>query len=147
MRMSDERLKLALMGKTYWCAAAVAVAMITVTADRGFAQPTPGQPAEAENAKALPFVSSIFGDNMVLQRGKPDTIWGWADPGESVRVQIGEKAASAVAGTDRRWQVMRGNRIRPPHSSTERDCPRHLSVQTNGPARQRVPGRVEACTF
>lgn len=25
---------------------------------------------------ALPFVSTIFGDNMVLQRGKPDTTWG-----------------------------------------------------------------------
>jgi sialate O-acetylesterase len=108
--MRDERLKLALMHRPYGCAAAVAVAMFMVTADRGFAQPTPGQPAEAANAKPLPFVSSIFGDNMVLQRGKPDTIWGWADPGESVRVQIGEKSASAVAGTDRRWQV----KVEPP---------------------------------
>jgi hypothetical protein len=24
------------------------------------------------------FVSPLFGDNMVLQRGKPNTIWGWA---------------------------------------------------------------------
>ena len=27
--------------------------------------------------KPLPFVSTIFGDNMVLQRGKKNTIWGW----------------------------------------------------------------------
>jgi hypothetical protein len=38
-----------------------------------FAQPTPGQTASASVAKLLPFVSPIFGDNMVLQRGELDT--------------------------------------------------------------------------
>jgi sialate O-acetylesterase len=47
---------------------------------------------------------------MVLQRGKADPIWGWSDPGDSVRVQIGNKAASGVAGADRRWEV----KIEPP---------------------------------
>jgi sialate O-acetylesterase len=61
-------------------------------------------------AKPLPFVSPIFGDNMVLQRGKPDTIWGWSDPGDTVRVQIGENTATGTAGLDRRWQV----KIQPP---------------------------------
>ena len=56
-------------------------------------------------AKPLPIVSPIFGDNMVLQRGKPDTIWGWSDPGDTVKVQIADKSASGVAGPDRRWQV------------------------------------------
>ena len=74
------------------------------------AQPTPGQGASASVAKALPFVSPIFGDNMVLQRGKPDTLWGWSDPGDTVRVQIGDKAATGTAGPDRRWQV----KIQPP---------------------------------
>jgi sialate O-acetylesterase len=86
------------------------VTILTATATQAFAQPTPGQAAVAGNAKALPFVSSIFGDNMVLQRGKADTIWGWSEPGDTVRVQIGEKAASGVAGADRRWQV----KIEPP---------------------------------
>jgi len=27
---------------------------------------------------------AIFGDHMVLQRGKPIVVWGWADPGERV---------------------------------------------------------------
>ena len=31
---------------------------------------------------------SIFSDNMVLQRDIETTIWGWADPGEEVRVNI-----------------------------------------------------------
>jgi sialate O-acetylesterase len=76
------------------------------------AQPTPAAAptAAASAAKPLPFVSQIFGDNMVLQRGKPNTIWGWSEPGDHIRVQIGEQTASAVAGTDRRWQVT----IQPP---------------------------------
>jgi sialate O-acetylesterase len=74
------------------------------------AQPTPGQTASAPVAKLLPFVSPIFGDSMVLQRGKPDTIWGWSDPGDSVRVQIGENTATGTAGPDRRWVV----KIQPP---------------------------------
>ena len=67
------------------------------------------QPAPAANAP-LPLVSPIFGDNMVLQRGKPDTIWGWSEPGDTVRVEIGSHRASGVAGPDHRWQV----KIQPP---------------------------------
>ncbi len=74
------------------------------------AQPTPGQAMPGSRAKSLPFVSPIFGDNMVLQRDKPDTIWGWSDPGDTVTVQFGGNTASAIAGPDRRWQV----RIQPP---------------------------------
>jgi hypothetical protein len=70
----------------------------------------PGSAAFGQALKPLPFVSPIFGDNMVLQRGKPNAIWGWSEPGETVRVEIAGEAASAVAGPDRRWQV----RIQPP---------------------------------
>jgi len=68
------------------------------------------QNAPQSQAKPLPLVSPIFGDNMVLQRGKVNTIWGWSEPGDKIRVEIGGKNASAVAGADRRWQV----KIRPP---------------------------------
>jgi sialate O-acetylesterase len=47
---------------------------------------------------------------MVLQRGKLNTIWGWSDPGDTVRVQIGANTATGTAGADRRWVV----RIQPP---------------------------------
>ncbi len=60
----------------------------------------------------LPFVSPVFGDNMVLQRGKANTIWGWSDPGDKVRVEIVGKHASGIAGADGHWQV----RIQPPPS-------------------------------
>jgi sialate O-acetylesterase len=55
-------------------------------------------------------ISPIFGDNMVLQRNKINTIWGWSDPGDSIRVQLADQSASATAGPDRRWQV----KIQPP---------------------------------
>ena len=42
---------------------------------------------------------------MVLQRNKTDKIWGWSEPGDTVRVEIGSSAASAVAGADHRWQA------------------------------------------
>jgi sialate O-acetylesterase len=58
----------------------------------------------ADNA-SLPFVSPMFGDNMVLQRGKPNTIWGWSQPGDAIQVQIADKTAHTVAGADGRWQV------------------------------------------
>jgi sialate O-acetylesterase len=74
------------------------------------AQPTPSQAASTSVAKPLPFVSPIFGDNMVLQRGKADKIWGWSDPGDTVRVQIDGQTSSANAGADHRWQVT----IQPP---------------------------------
>jgi sialate O-acetylesterase len=68
------------------------------------------QGAPESAAKPLPFVSPIFGDNMVMQRGKPNTIWGWSEPGDHVVARIGEQTASAVAGADRRWLVS----IQPP---------------------------------
>jgi sialate O-acetylesterase len=52
-----------------------------------------------------PFVSTIFADNMVLQRGKKDAIWGWSEPGDRIQVEFGGHTAAAVAGEDHRWQV------------------------------------------
>lgn len=59
----------------------------------------------AENTDALPFLSPVFGDHMVLQRGKPNTFWGWTTPGSTVRVTIGEQNAVGTAGADGRWQT------------------------------------------
>jgi sialate O-acetylesterase len=48
---------------------------------------------------------SIFGDHMVLQQGKPISIWGWANQGEKVTVTIGGQSQSAFAGNDGKWIV------------------------------------------
>lgn len=58
-----------------------------------------------QGAPPLPFVSPIFGDHMVLQRGKPNAIWGWSTPEDKVRIELAERSATAVAGADGRWQA------------------------------------------
>jgi sialate O-acetylesterase len=68
--------------------------------------------AAAADNSSLPFVSPMFGDNMVLQRGKRDPIWGWAKPGDVIKVEIAGHTAKAVAGADGRWQA----EIEPPES-------------------------------
>ena len=48
----------------------------------------------------------IFRSNMVLQRDKPITIWGWAPVGSEVEVSFGKRSAIAkAAGEKGRWQV------------------------------------------
>jgi sialate O-acetylesterase len=64
-----------------------------------------GAPLFAADTAALPFVSPIIGEHMVLQRGKPNRVWGWAQPGAEVRVEIAGQASTAVAAADGRWQV------------------------------------------
>jgi len=50
--------------------------------------------AEAQTAGALK-VHSIFNSNMVIQRGKPIKVWGWAKPGDTVTVKLGTEKAGA----------------------------------------------------
>src|SRR5579872_2819596 len=90
--------------------AATAAALFIVAALGAAAQLAPGQAIPAATAGGRPFVSPIFGDNMVLQRGKPNAIWGWSDPGDTIRVTIGAHSATSVAGSDGRWLA----RIQPP---------------------------------
>lgn len=58
--------------------------------------------ADAEGALELP---AIFADGMVLQRGEPVPVWGWADPGATVAVQFNGQKKSTVADTNGRWQL------------------------------------------
>ncbi len=65
----------------------------------------PAQTA-AEMATAKGFhLHSLFQSNMVIQRDKPVTIWGWADPGAQVTVSFGESSMMATAAADRTWKV------------------------------------------
>lgn len=56
---------------------------------------------QAEAKLKLP---SIIGDHMVLQKGTP-SVWGWADPGETVTVALGNNAKTAQADDQGRWKV------------------------------------------
>jgi sialate O-acetylesterase len=48
----------------------------------------------------------IFTGNMVIQRNKPVKIWGWASPGEKVKVSFNGQDPSAKTGKDGTWMVM-----------------------------------------
>jgi sialate O-acetylesterase len=56
-------------------------------------------------ATAAVKMPAVFGDNMVLQRGRPVPVWGWADKGEVVTVTIAGQAVSKRVGDDGRWKV------------------------------------------
>ncbi len=51
-------------------------------------------------------VHGIFASNMVIQRDKPITIWGWAKPGAKVSVEFGQAKAGLTADSGPgRWEV------------------------------------------
>ena len=47
----------------------------------------------------------IINENMVIQRGIEAPIWGWADPGEEVKVSFAGKTKTAVTDKDGNWSV------------------------------------------
>lgn len=51
------------------------------------------------------YVSNVFQSNMVLQRDKPISVWGWADAGEQVTVSFDGEQASVTAAEDRSWKA------------------------------------------
>jgi len=83
-------------------------AVVLSLASLGFAS----RPAAAE--VKLP---AVFSDGMVIQRDKPVVIWGWADPGEKVRVECsggdkkdafttkGSKAGMVTANSEGEWKA------------------------------------------
>lgn len=53
-------------------------------------------------------LATIFGEHMVLQQQSHVAIWGWADPGEKVRVQGSwglDSGPFTVANSDGRWSL------------------------------------------
>ena len=48
---------------------------------------------------------AIFGDHMVLQQGIKLPVWGTAEPGEKVTVQVGDETAKATADPQGKWRV------------------------------------------
>ncbi len=61
-------------------------------------------PAEAQLK-----VANVFGDHMVLQQEMPIRVWGWAEPGARVQVDLTDlthgSAFKAIVGADGRWMA------------------------------------------
>jgi len=47
----------------------------------------------------------IFADGMVLQRNQPIAVWGWADPGEPVKVNLNNQRQETTANADGKWKL------------------------------------------
>ena len=62
-------------------------------------------PLAGSEPAAPPLLSPVFGEHMVLQRGKPTHLWGWTKPGTEVRVEFAGRHAAATAGPDGRWEA------------------------------------------
>jgi len=62
----------------------------------------------APSLRADPVLPHLFSEHMVLQREAPVAIWGWADSGENISVDLAGKTVETVAGEDRRWKVVLG---------------------------------------
>ena len=58
-----------------------------------------------QTATAEVRMPSVFGNNMVLQRDKPVSIWGWADAGEKVTVSFADQAMTATATDTGEWSL------------------------------------------
>jgi len=48
----------------------------------------------------------IFGSHMVLQQEKPLVIWGWAQPNETVALQLGPESGQAQANDRGQWRAV-----------------------------------------
>jgi sialate O-acetylesterase len=73
--------------------------------------------------------SKLFGDNMVLQRGMPVPIYGWADAGEQVKVEFMGKTYSTTTGTDGKWKV------------------KLASYKAGGPYEMRITGKANVLNY
>jgi sialate O-acetylesterase len=60
---------------------------------------------DAPTLRADVKLPSVLNSHMVLQRGKPIPVWGWADAGEKLTVSIGDASAKATADADGKWNV------------------------------------------
>ncbi len=49
---------------------------------------------------------TLFGDHLVLQRDVEAPVWGWADPGEAVRLTLGKYVAETRANEAGEWKAM-----------------------------------------
>lgn len=59
--------------------------------------------SRAADEPPKPLLHPLFTNDMVLQRGIEDPIWGWAEPGTTVSVSLDGKSAQVAAGADGRW--------------------------------------------
>ncbi|WP_233200366.1 sialate O-acetylesterase [Blastopirellula marina] len=69
----------------------------------------------AQHATAEVRLANLFADHMVMQRDAPITVWGWADRGEKLTVELAGQTAATTADQDGAWSV----KLKPMPASAE----------------------------
>ena len=64
-----------------------------------------GAMLSSQSARAEIKLPKLFNDHMVLQRDTEANLWGWAAPGEEVKVSLGDATATAKADADGKWKT------------------------------------------
>lgn len=84
--------------------------LAVTSAPAAWAQPSGPQPWWPVQPSGLPFLHSLFTNDMVLQRDIAAPIWGWSEPGDTIAVAFDGHAAgeTATAGSDGRWMTKIG---------------------------------------
>ena len=59
----------------------------------------------AAPARAEIRLPKVIGDHMVIQQSQPATIWGWADAGEKVVVEMGQSRGETTADAAGKWSL------------------------------------------
>lgn len=86
---------------------AVCGLVVLLSSGLASAQPTGPQAWWPVQPVALPFVHSLFTDDMVLQRDIHAPVWGWSTPGDVISVAVDGKVSGpeAIADDDGRWMT------------------------------------------
>ena len=50
-------------------------------------------------------LAPLFSDHMVLQRDQPVPVWGWSEPGDSIRVEFGGQTKTTTTDFNGKWLV------------------------------------------
>ena len=82
----------------------------------------------------------VFGDHMVIQQGRPATIWGWAEAGERVVVEMGGSRGETTANADGEWSL----KIDPPAAGGPYEI--HVAGQNTIKLKDVLVGEVWVCS-
>ncbi len=67
-----------------------------------------GPRAAAEEGSSRPFLHPLFTDHVVLQRDVPTPVWGWAEPGQRVKVALAGQSVETTADARGKWMARLG---------------------------------------
>ena len=62
----------------------------------------------ADEGQGRPFLHPLFTDHVVLQRDVPVPVWGWAEPGQRVKVELAGQSVETTVDPQGKWLARLG---------------------------------------